>query len=230
MIKFPSVWMKQLSLGERIANELRLQILENKISTGEILSENQIANRYGTSRSPVRDAFKALSLEGLIRLERMGAVVTGMSTNDMQELYDVREMIENFAQQHASFQNIQSLVEQLNQDIDKMEIAAKYNDHSEFAFQDLTFHETIILYSAHKRIINMWNSLRPLIMSVILVTTEDVFSFGNEHVEWVINKHRKIIQGLQTKNGQIIGDSVSNYFEDSKRTLSRTFSESEKKD
>ncbi|WP_018665211.1 GntR family transcriptional regulator [Heyndrickxia acidiproducens] len=227
MLHFPELWMKDASLGEQIANELRLLILENVIRPGEILSENQIARKYGTSRSPVRDAMKALANDGLIRLERMGACVLGMSPEDIHELYDVREMIENFAQQRVTVGQQDQFIKRLNQTIDKMEIAAKYHNHSDFAYYDFSFHEEIIRNAGHRRIMNLWNGMRSLIMAVIIVTTEDVFAHGPEHVEWVIEKHRKIVRSLLTGNEEDVGQSVTSYFKDSKRTLDKSFPVSE---
>ncbi|RYL88150.1 GntR family transcriptional regulator [Sporolactobacillus sp. THM19-2] len=227
MLQFPELWTKNTSLGERIANDLRLRILENEIKPGDILSENRLARQYGTSRSPVRDALKALSHDGLIRLERMGAYVSGMDLRDIHELYDVREMIENFAQQRVSTDHQEQLSSLLNQIIDKMEIAAKYHNHSDFAYFDLTFHEEIIRHANHKRIMNLWNGMRSLIMAVIIVTTEDVFAHGPDHVAWVINKHRKIMHSLLSGNRQNVEQSVMTYFKDSKRTLDKSFPTSE---
>lgn len=222
-MQFPPLWMKGASLGERIANVLRLRIVSGEIKPGSILSENKIAKDFGTSRSPVRDAMKALSADGLINLERMGAVVLGLDLKDIQELYDVRYLIESFAQQRIPEQNLGSLILALNQIVDKMELALKYQNQSEFAYQDLTFHEMIIIKTNHLRILNLWNGLRHLIMAVILVTTEEVFSHGHNHVEWVIEKHRKIIRGLQTKEKAVIEKSVQEYFSDSKQTLDKAF-------
>lgn len=219
--------MKGASLGERIANVLRLRIVSGEIKPGSILSENKIAKDFGTSRSPVRDAMKALSADGLINLERMGAVVLGLDLKDIQELYDVRYLIESFAQQRIPEQNLENLVLTLNQIVDQMELALKYQNQSEFAYQDLTFHETIIIKTNHMRILNLWNGLRHLVMAVILVTTEEVFSHGDDHVEWVIEKHRKIIRGLQTKQQAAIEKSVQEYFSDSKQTLNKAFPPSE---
>ncbi|QAA21836.1 GntR family transcriptional regulator [Sporolactobacillus terrae] len=225
MLKFPSMWLKNASLGDQIANELRLRILENQIKPGEVLSENNIAGQYGTSRSPVRDALKALSLDGLIRLERMGAVVLGMSLDDIQELYDIREMIENFAQQKVSKKNVRFLVQALQQNIDKMELAAKYDDHSEFAYYDLLFHETIVRHAEHKRLLNLWNSMKPLLMSVILVTTERVFAQSEEHVRWVVGKHQRIVEAIESQNDGLITKTVGRYFDDSKHTLTESFND-----
>ncbi|GGL46856.1 GntR family transcriptional regulator [Sporolactobacillus putidus] len=226
-MQFPPLWMKGASLGERIANVLRLRIVSGEIKPGSILSENKIAKDFGTSRSPVRDAMKALSADGLINLERMGAVVLGLDLKDIQELYDVRYLIESFAQQRIPEQNLENLVLTLNQIVDQMELALKYQNQSEFAYQDLTFHETIIIKTNHMRILNLWNGLRHLVMAVILVTTEEVFSHGDDHVEWVIEKHRKIIRGLQTKQQAAIEKSVQEYFSDSKQTLNKAFPPSE---
>lgn len=222
-MQFPPLWMKGASLGERIANVLRLKIVSGEIKPGSVLSENRIAKDFGTSRSPVRDALKALSADRLINLERMGAVVLGLNLKDLQELYDVRYLIESFAQQRIPEQNLDKLVQTLNQIVDQMELALKYQNQSEFAYQDLTFHETIIINADHMRILNLWNSLRHLVMAVILITTEEVFSHGHDHVEWVIDKHRKIIKALRTKQRTVIEKSVQEYFFDSKQTLDKTF-------
>ncbi|RYL94856.1 GntR family transcriptional regulator [Sporolactobacillus sp. THM7-4] len=222
-MQYPLSWMKGASLGERMANVLRLRIVSGEIEPGSILSENKIGREFGTSRSPVRDALKALAADGLIRLERMGAVVLGLDVKDIQELYDVRYLIESFAQQRIPEQNLDPLIMTLYQIIDQMELALKYQNSSDFAYHDLTFHETIILATNHSRIINLWNSLRYLVMAVTLVTTEEVFSQGHDHTEWVIDKHRKIIHGLTTRDRDKIEDSVKTYFTDSKRTLDKTF-------
>jgi GntR family transcriptional regulator of gluconate operon len=124
---YPSAWLQGASLGETIACELRLQIINGTIKPNEVISENRIAADFGTSRSPVREALKTLSHEGLIRLERMGAVVLGLSLQDLDELYDVRYLIESFAQQPLSGGNHEPVLTNLKQIIDKMELTVKHN-------------------------------------------------------------------------------------------------------
>src|SRR5690625_4800362 len=96
-MQFPKKWLQGNTLGELITSELRLKIVSGQIPKDIILSENQIAKEFKTSRSPVREAFKTLSTEGLVGLARMGAVVLGLTQQDIDELYDVRFMLENFA-------------------------------------------------------------------------------------------------------------------------------------
>jgi GntR family transcriptional regulator of gluconate operon len=218
-MQYPSAWLQGVSLGESIACELRLQIIKGSIKPGEVISENRIAADFGTSRSPVREALKSLSNEGLIRLERMGAIVLGLSLKDVEELYDVRYVIESFVQQRLASGNQERLIAKLNQIIDKMELAIKYKDVIEFSHQDFSFHEAIIAAVEHKRILHLWKSIRHIVMTVMLITTEEVFSKGEKKLRAVIDKHRTIVKGLESKDETVIQKVVQEYFADSRQTL-----------
>ncbi len=218
-MKFPVSWLKGSSLGESIACELRLQIINNTIKPGEVLSENRIAADFGTSRSPVREALKTLSGEGLITLQRMGAAVNGLLLKDIEELYDVRYLIESFAWQRLAAEDPAPLLSRLHQIVDKMELAAKYRDIVEFAYQDLSFHELIITSANHTRILHLWTSIRQIVMTVMLITTEEVLSQGEDKSLYVVNKHRKLLQGLESRDPVQIAARIEEYFTDSRNTL-----------
>ncbi|MCC3356148.1 GntR family transcriptional regulator [Bacillus sp. REN16] len=202
------------SLGEKIAYDLRLEIINGAIKNGETLSENQIASKFGTSRSPVREALKILQHEGLIRLERMGAVVHGLTPKSMSELYDVRILIENFAIAKLLAGNCQATVQKLNVIIDKMEMATKHGNYEEFAYYDLQFHETIIVDTGHERILHLWNSIRQIVYAAMLVATEKRFSMNAHEVEPLLNQHRELVQYLSSKDKQHIEKILNEHFED----------------
>ncbi|AIQ66341.1 GntR family transcriptional regulator [Paenibacillus graminis] len=219
---YPVTWLQGASLGESIACELRLQIINENIKPGEVLSENRIAADFGTSRSPVREALKSLSGEGLIRLERMGAVVVGLNIKDVKELYDVRYLIESFAQQRLAVNIQDALIQQLEQAIDKMKLAVKHNDYVEFAHQDFSFHEAIVTEANHTRILHLWNSIRYIVMTVILITTEKGFTLGEARMNWVADKHRTVVEALRSGDPETIHKVVQEYFADSGETLIRS--------
>jgi GntR family transcriptional regulator of gluconate operon len=224
MMYFPSAWLKGISRGESIACELRLQIIMGMIKPNEVISENRIAADFGTSRSPVREALKVLSSEGLIRLERMGAVVMGLSMQDIEELYDVRYLIESFAQQRLASGNHLPLFANLKQMIDKLELAVRYNDHVEFSYLDFCFHEAIIVEANHTRMLHLWKSIREIVLTVMLITTKEIFSEGKTKLDTVISKHRKIVKGLESKDVNVIQQVVREYFADSNLTLHSSLS------
>ena len=82
------------SAGSRVAQGLRDRLRTGALAPGTVLSQAEIAAEYGVSRIPVRDALHILSTEGLVDLGVSGAVVTGLSIAELQELYELREAIE----------------------------------------------------------------------------------------------------------------------------------------
>jgi len=82
------------SAGSRVARGLRDRLRTGAIPPGTVLSQSDIAAEYGVSRIPVRDALHVLSTEGLVDLAATGAVVTGLSIPELQELYELREAVE----------------------------------------------------------------------------------------------------------------------------------------
>lgn len=221
-MQYPSAWLQGASLGESIADRLRLRIIGGEIEPGAVISENRVADMFGASRSPVREALKTLAGEGLIRLERMGAVVVGLDLGAVKELYDVRHLIESFAQQRLAAQNNEALIARLGQHIDRMKLAAAHGDCVEFAQQDFSFHERIVEAAGHTRIRHLWSSIRPIVKTVILLTTEKEFARGERRMNEIADKHRMVIEGLGSGSEENIRQIVKAYFDDSDETLGRS--------
>ena len=82
----------------RIASQLRGEIMHGDIAPGSKLGQVGLAVRFGVSRIPVRDALATLAGDGLVEPQANAtAVVTRMSVEELQELYDLREAIEPMA-------------------------------------------------------------------------------------------------------------------------------------
>jgi DNA-binding GntR family transcriptional regulator len=83
---------------EAIARDLREQILAGKIAPGQRISQLSIADHYGVSRLPVREALRALSSQGLVVIEpRRGAMVPALDLGELREVYLMRERLEPMA-------------------------------------------------------------------------------------------------------------------------------------
>jgi DNA-binding GntR family transcriptional regulator len=83
------------SSAARIASQLRAEILHGDVAPGSKLAQVGLADRFGVSRIPVRDALAILAGDGLVQpLSNSTAVVTRMSVEELQELYDLRGSIE----------------------------------------------------------------------------------------------------------------------------------------
>lgn len=83
-----------LSATRRVADILRDDIVTARLAPGSHLHQTEIAGRFGVSRIPVRDALQALAGEGLVDLTPTKAVVSAMSIADLDELYELRGLVE----------------------------------------------------------------------------------------------------------------------------------------
>ncbi|MBU2664058.1 GntR family transcriptional regulator [Actinoplanes bogorensis] len=86
-----------MSAALRVAAGLRERVSSGQVPPGTALSQAGLATEYGVSRIPVRDALHQLAGEGLVELRGTTAVVTPLSVDDLQELYELREAVEPVA-------------------------------------------------------------------------------------------------------------------------------------
>jgi DNA-binding GntR family transcriptional regulator len=91
------------SLRERALDTIRSRILDQQYPPGSLLSENQLAEELGISRTPIREALRELAAGGLVRiLPQRGVEVSEPSVQDIVEVYQLREQLECFAARLAA--------------------------------------------------------------------------------------------------------------------------------
>ena len=86
-----------MSAALRVAAGLRERVSSGQVPPGTALSQAGLALEFGVSRIPVRDALQQLAGEGLVELRGTTAVVSPLSIEDLQELYELREAVEPIA-------------------------------------------------------------------------------------------------------------------------------------
>jgi GntR family transcriptional regulator of gluconate operon len=211
---YPEKWIANASTGVRLASELRIRIIAGLIERGSVLSENKLAAEFEVSRSPIREALKILASENIIRLERMGAVVVGLTEKDIKELYDVRLMIETFVYERILKLDTTNLVKELSKIREMMEVAIKYKDADEFSYQDVLFHETIVRFINHSYILLIWNNAKPVMESLILLSMRMRMEEKFEDYSRVLNNHDVYIEAIQSKDRDIMIKALHQNFED----------------
>lgn len=216
---YPERWLLKASAGDRVASELRMRIIAGSIESGIILSENKLAADFAVSRSPVREALKILASENIIRLERMGAVVIGLTEKEINEIYDVRLLIESFVFERLVSTDINELVKELNKILEMMRVATKYGDADEFSYQDVLFHETIIRAANHSHILMIWSNLKPVMESLILLSMRGRSEEKSEGFERIIENHALYIEAIQKKDRALMIKSLHQNFDDVQGTV-----------
>ena len=211
---YPVKWLSKAPTGVRVASELRMRIISGMIESGTILSENKIAADFSVSRSPVREALRTLATEKIIRLERMGAVVIGLTEKEIREIYDVRLLIETFVFERLVRIDTDQLVKDLRKILEMMKVSIKYEDADEFSYQDVLFHETIVRSINHSYIQMIWNNLKPVMESFILLSMRARLKEKYEDFTRIFDNHELYIQAIETKDRALMIKSLHQNFDD----------------
>lgn len=94
--------VSRVKIADSVTNEIRQLILSGEIADGSPLRQDALAELMGTSRIPVREALSRLESEGLVAsFPHKGYVVTGLSRSDIEELFDLRIVLEPDLIRHA---------------------------------------------------------------------------------------------------------------------------------
>lgn len=91
------------TLREGIVESVREAIIKGELEPGERLTEPDLAERFGISRTPIREAFRQLESEGFLKVvPRKGALVTPITEKDVREFYEIKGVLEGYAARRAA--------------------------------------------------------------------------------------------------------------------------------
>lgn len=172
------------SARERIAEGLRRSILSGEHQPGERIVQEELAERYGGSRIPVREALRQLETEGLVRLvANTGAWVQSLTMAQCSEVYQTRERLEPLLLRHSAeyltdevILTLQTLAQQMEQS----------RDLEEFLELDRQFHfATYRAEGTHvlrELVTRLWNTTQPYRRAYTgLVDAEHMRIFHDDH-------------------------------------------------
>ncbi len=129
------------STRQDIYEKIRDDITFGRFTSGERLKEEKLSDLYGVSRSPIREALRQLESEGLISFERnKGIEVIKLSARQMEEIYDVRELLESQAVKMAVAKVTKKEIAYLEGLYRKMIKAAKSQDKQAWLENNTLFH------------------------------------------------------------------------------------------
>lgn len=165
------------ALATQIYKVLRNEIISGIFAPGDKLDINELANKYGVSRSPVKEAVNQLVHEGLIEiLPRKGTYITQLRFKDCIEALDARFMVETWsasqAIKHVSDKEI-DIWKQIMEKMDALLIVQPFSYES-YSKLDMEFHQLLVQWARNKKVQHIYNSINPLI-SLARVGYNEVF-------------------------------------------------------
>lgn len=190
-----------IPVRERTYEYLKEKVLSGGFSPGERLTEEQLAEELDVSRTPVREALHKLELEGLVKpLETRGFCVAQDSREDMEEIFDIRAIMEGYALRVLCETITENSIQKLNGFIEKAEAALKKKKTEEVFKYNTDFHDTLYgLISHHKpRLLNLMGDMR----KYVLRYRKSTLHYLNG-AQRSIDGHKKIILALKLKDSDL---------------------------
>ncbi|MBQ2936741.1 MAG: GntR family transcriptional regulator [Lachnospiraceae bacterium] len=184
------------SLRGRVFNKLREDILSGKYQEHEELKEVAIGEELGVSRTPVREAFRQLELEGLIQIvPNKGAYVTGITAKDVKDIYMIRSYLEGMCAKLVTEKITDEQLDELEENVYLASYHASKGHMEQMAELDNRFHH--ILYEAcdSKMLQKLLQDFHEYVMRIRKKTlsTKERGIASNE-------EHKQIMEAIKQRN------------------------------
>lgn len=156
---------KKQSMTERVLNELRNDIINWNYNENDMITEAEISQKFGVSKTPSREALNYLCMEGFLeKIPNKGYLVKGISVMELQSLFQYRGILEKacaeMAIQYATADELKFLQELTEEHVKKAE-GSTYQEYSEM---NMDFHMSVAYLSRNRYLVsaleNVLNNLR----------------------------------------------------------------------
>lgn len=148
------------SLPSLVQDEIEQMILRGTLGVGQRINESELATRFGISRGPVREALRALEECGLVRSEKnRGVFVREISVTDADEIYDLREVLDELIGRRLATQITQGQLQVLNALLAEMDAATASKDVKRYHGLNLEFHDALVDFVSNSRLSDTYRRL-----------------------------------------------------------------------
>lgn len=183
----PRRQISRQSIPENLRDSLRERILDGEFEEGEALVQDAIAEEYGVSRMPVREALRQLEAMGLVAMRtHRGAIVTTLPTEDVEELFELRAMLEKDTLMRAVPRMTDQDIDEARAILVQLDTSYEQRNMADWGRLNWAFHHALYRPSRRPRTLSMLEGINHQIeryIRVHLVMTEGLDNAQSEHGE-----------------------------------------------
>jgi DNA-binding GntR family transcriptional regulator len=195
---------KHLTLRESILETIRDAIISGALKPGEKVAEPELAERFGISRTPIREAFRQLESEGYLSVvPRKGAVVISFSQRDVEEFYAIKSILEGYAARKACEKLAPRDIDKLQSINDKLRLLAEESDVRNFFKVHNNFHDLFIKAADNDKLTELITTLLGRFQRLRIAS----LSLPGR-MELSVKEHQKIIDAFRDRNADLAENLV----------------------
>ncbi|MEW9517617.1 GntR family transcriptional regulator [Streptomyces tubercidicus] len=199
--------VKQPPAAERVYAHIKDAVLERRYEGGMLLTEGELADAVGVSRTPVREALLRLEVEGLIKLyPKKGALVLPVSAQEIADVVETRLLVEKHAAAKAVPAS-ESLLGELADLLETMREQAASGDWAAVSVTDRAFHAAIVRSAGNQILDRLYEQLRDrqLRMGVAVMHAHP------DRIAKNITEHAEILEALRAGDADAATDAVQRH-------------------
>lgn len=181
------------ALYQEVAERLRQRIFAHELKPGTWIDEQKLAEQYGISRTPLREALKVLASEGLVELKpRRGCYVTEINARDLDDIFPIIAMLEGRCAAEAVRRMAKSELASLQAIHESLEASAREGRIDAFFEANQEFHKRIQELSQNRWLLQVIQDLR----KVLKLARHDSLSLEGR-LQQSLDEHRLILAALE---------------------------------
>jgi DNA-binding GntR family transcriptional regulator len=198
------------ALWESVAGRIREAILSGELEPGSKLIETELAERFGTSRGPVREAIRELAREGLVtELPRRGTLVSTLTAEDLAEVYAVRQALEVAASAVAIARSGDDDLRVVEEHLRALESPSPGAGYLDQAVHDLAFHRSIVALAGNQRMAAMYEQMLQQTMLLLRIAAQENPSLRTDLRRAA---HRDILRALRERDAAAARAALENHY------------------
>jgi DNA-binding GntR family transcriptional regulator len=194
----PAAPVKQPPAADRVYMHIKQGVLDRHYEGGTLLTEGELAEAVGVSRTPVREALLKLEVEGLIKLyPKKGALVLAVSAQEIADVVETRLLVEEFAVRKA-LPAPARLIERLEELLAEQQQRAGAGDLAAVAVTDRCFHAEIVKNAGNEILSRLYDQMRDrqLRMGVAVMQSQP------DRIAKNITEHAEILQKIRAGDAE----------------------------
>ena len=194
------------ALYTEVAELLRQRIFSRELSPGSWIDELKLAEEYGISRTPLREALKVLATEGLVTMKvRRGAYVTEMSDSDLADVYHLLALLETDAAQIVAMEATEAQLKELQSLHDELEKAV--HDQEQFFHINEAFHMRLLEIAN-----NRWRDQIVVDLRKVMKLNRHNSLLKTGRIEESLIEHRAIMAALAARDAAATVQQMREHF------------------
>ncbi len=203
------------SLPELVYAEIEQLILRGELVSGQHVNESELAARFGTSRGPIREALRALEEAGLVRSEKnRGVFVREISVAEADEIYDVREALDQLIGERVADRATPEQVRDLKAVAAEMDAATSLQDVKRYHALNLKFHDMLVDFAGNARLAASYRLLTKELLLFRLRGLRDGGGFAVSNTE-----HKAVIKAIAARDGARAGQLLRQHAAESRARM-----------